>query len=160
MCKRTKHEYHSTQAQRRKPMTEQIRAQNKWRTSPKSNQTNSNLCDITMGQVHEITRGSPTKLDSRWPTQGAGAPLVACLEPNLARSVHTASPRMVHRVMARFNVLRMSVCTFHEGRKHFSKTPSSPPIKGGHPLLISTTHKRAQRHQRARARAPLHGLRP
>ena len=33
----------------------------------------------------------------------AGAPLVAHLGPNLIRSVHTASPRTVHRVSARFN---------------------------------------------------------
>ena len=33
-------------------------------------------------------------------THGAGVPLVACLEPNIAWSVHTASPRMVHVGMA------------------------------------------------------------
>ena len=48
-------------------------------------------------------------------THGAGAPLVACLEPNLARSVHT----------------------------------SSPPIKGGHPLLISTTPQGIELHHKS-----------
>jgi hypothetical protein len=51
-----------------RPTTKLIRAQNKWRTSPKSNQTNSTLRNTTMGQVQEITRDNPTKLDSRWPT--------------------------------------------------------------------------------------------
>ena len=37
-------------------------------------------------------------------THGAAAPLVACLEPNLARSVHTALAMMVTQVLGRFNV--------------------------------------------------------
>ena len=37
-------------------------------------------------------------------THGAGAPLVAYLEPNLARSVHTTSPKVVHKVLGKFNV--------------------------------------------------------
>jgi len=51
-----------------RPTTKEIKAQNKWRTSPKSNQTNSTLRNTTMGQVQEIIGGSPTKLNSRWPT--------------------------------------------------------------------------------------------
>jgi hypothetical protein len=49
MHKRTKNEYHSTQAQRRRPTTKQIRAQKKWRISPKSHQTNPTLRNTTMG---------------------------------------------------------------------------------------------------------------
>jgi hypothetical protein len=30
---------------------------------------------------------------------------------------------------------------FHDGRRHFPRTSSSPPIKGGHPLHSSTFGK-------------------
>ena len=35
---------------------------------PKIQKTNSTLHNTAMGQVQEITRSNPTKLDSRWPT--------------------------------------------------------------------------------------------
>ena len=37
-------------------------AQNKWRTIPKSTQTNSTLCNTTMAQVQKITGGGPMKM--------------------------------------------------------------------------------------------------
>ena len=37
-------------------------------------------------------------------THGVATPMLAYLEPNLARSVHTASPWAVDRMLGRFNV--------------------------------------------------------
>jgi hypothetical protein len=37
-------------------------------------------------------------------THGAAAPMLAWLEPNLARSVQTNIPKVVHKVTPRFNV--------------------------------------------------------
>ena len=48
-------------------------------------------------------------------THGAATHMLAYHEPNLARSVHTTSPRMVHRVKPRFNVPRGWFGTFLEG---------------------------------------------
>ena len=82
-------------AQRRKPTTKQIRAYNKWMTSPKSNQINPTLRNTTMGQVQEITRHHMMKLDSRWGYPGCGR-TVAPPEPNLVWLVHTDIPKAVH----------------------------------------------------------------
>ena len=61
-----------------RPTTKEIKAQNKWRTSPKSNQTNSTPHQTTMGQDKKFTGGHQSKRDVIWPSQGA-------LHPNLSR---------------------------------------------------------------------------
>jgi hypothetical protein len=46
----------------------------------------------------------PNKIGLKVAHLGCGRTPVACLVPNLVRSIHTASPRMVHSVKPRFNV--------------------------------------------------------
>jgi hypothetical protein len=73
-------------------------------------------------------------------THGAGAPLVACLGPNLVRSVHTTSPKAVHKVLARFNAPKHRFALSMRRGSTFQGTPSSLPIKGGPlPLLNNNT---------------------
>jgi hypothetical protein len=64
-------------------------------------------------------------------THGAGAPLVACLGPNLVRSVYTTSPKAVHKVLARFNAPKHRFALSMRRGSTFQGTPSSLPIKGG-----------------------------
>jgi len=60
--------------------------------------------------------------------------MLACLKPNLARSVHTASPKAVHKVSGRFNVLTRRFGAYLVGMKHLSKTPLFSTYKRRPPI--------------------------
>ena len=62
MCKGIELNFILYKPKRQKPTTKQIRAQNKWRTSPNSNQITLSSQHTTMAQVQDILGDSPTKM--------------------------------------------------------------------------------------------------
>jgi hypothetical protein len=73
----------------------------------------------------------------------------------------TALPNVGVVASPRFNTPRGWFDAFHEGMKHFPNDPLLSTYKKRLSFSHSTTtHKRAQEHQKARAKASLHGLKP
>jgi hypothetical protein len=67
-----------------------------WRGSPNREQTEPTLRVHVMGQVWKNRGERHTRLDSRGPTQGAGVPLVASLEPNFLQVARANNRKSVH----------------------------------------------------------------
>jgi hypothetical protein len=75
---------------------------------------------------------------------------VSCLLPTCQKWFTKLWPCSMH-----LNIGLRSVCTFHEGRKHFTRAPSSLRIKGGSLLLI---YNNTQEHKSITKQEHLHSM--
>ena len=147
-CKAHFHPTHRKREER--PITSRIRAQRNGEQGQIP--TKPSHLRRTPTQAH-FRRSKKTPWWS-W-TQGGpiGVPaalMLVWLEPNLARLVHTASPKAVHKVSGRFNIPTRQFALAMRGWSIIQRAPSSPPIKGGSPFLIWITHKtRAQEQEKS-----------
>ena len=112
MCKRTKHKYHSIQAQRREAHNQAKQGPNKRRIMLNPNQIALSLSGTHMDPLKRPKGVDPLKMGPKGPSGGAAATLVALFRPKLHGSVHTASLRTVQVGKAANSMLR-AVCTFH-----------------------------------------------
>ena len=126
MCKRTKHKYHSTQAQRREAHNQAKQGHNKRRIRLNQNQTASSLLGTHMDPLKRTKGVDQPKMGSKVSSGGVATPLVAPFRPKLNGSIHTISPRVVQARKAANSMLR-AVCTFHlKGSKEYSKEYTLP----------------------------------
>jgi hypothetical protein len=100
-----------------------------------------------MGQDKKPTGGNPPKMGTFGPRQGAATPPVSPNSPILNGLPLTDVPKVVHGVWSKCNVPIRRFGALMRGSSIFQGiNPSSPPIKGGSPLLISTTHQGEELH--------------
>ena len=118
-----------------------------WRISPKPNQINSTLRQTTMAQDKKPTGGNPPKMGTFGPSQGAAAPPISPNNPILSGLPLIDVPKAVHGFCSRCNIPLRECGALMRGSSIFQGiNPSSPPIKGGSPLLISATHQGEELH--------------
>ena len=92
MCKRTKHKYHSIQAQRREAHNQVKQGLNKRRIRLNLNQIASSLPGTHKDPLKRSKGVDPPKMGPKGPSWGAAAPLVALFGPKLHRPPLTAFP--------------------------------------------------------------------
>jgi hypothetical protein len=77
MCKKTKHKYHSTQAQRREAHIQSKQGPNERRIRLNPNQITSCLPGTNMDTLKQSKGVDPLKIETKGSSEGAAAPLVA-----------------------------------------------------------------------------------
>jgi hypothetical protein len=121
-------------------ITQRIRAQTKKRTGQNRSKTFQLCVKPTWSKSQgsrEVTHRrhaclGPAKVRVRLHQSAQTAPsCVSCLLLTCQKWFTKLRPGSMH-----LNIGLRSFCTFHEGRKHFTRAPSSLPIKGGSLLLI------------------------
>jgi hypothetical protein len=81
MCKRTKHKYHSTQAQRREAHNQPKQGPNERRIRLNPHHITSCLPGTNMDTLKWSKGVDPPKIETKGPSRGAAAPLVAPFGP-------------------------------------------------------------------------------
>jgi hypothetical protein len=142
----------------RRSTTRQIRAYTRGRQAHNRGKSTLSSQNTTMGRVTMITRGDLPKMGTFGLSQGATAPPPAPFGPDLVGWQIPSLLRRFHRYWVDSTYLKGSLLLPYGDQAHFHGPPSSPPIKGG--SLLPLLNNMRQEHHRARARAPLHGLRP
>ena len=138
----------------RRPTTKQIKAQDKRRIGPKSNQANSTQRNTTMGQVPNMIGGSPTKMG--WFGAGNGAtatPPPALFGLEFSQLLLTTLPNIGMVVSHRFIVLGGRFGAFHEGMKHFPNDPLLSTYKRDSLLLIQQQHTREEEQIKSKSKS-------
>ena len=131
------------------------------RIRPKPNANHLNFTQNPHRLALEEKRISPNEIGVKVAhlgcghTHGGGAPLVACLGPNLVRAVSYGHGKSIQVGMVVTLMLRRWFAPSIWEWGIFQRTPSPPPINGGPLLFIDNNTQGEEQRARARERAPL-----
>ena len=158
MCKRTKHKYHSTQAQRREAHNQAKQGPNERRIRLNPNQIALSLPGTHMDPLKRSKGDHSLKMGPKGPSGGVAAPPMALFRPKLHRPPLTAFPWSVQVGMLA-NLMRRRFVPSISG--DLGNIPRNTPLLSTYKRRTSPPH--SQQHLMARTTPQEYhskGLRP